>query len=286
MRIVRMSLCALWAVCSCNSKSVQTAQSTSGTEPDAATGTPAFELGIMVEPLDGMSNVGVVVPSVLVFSSGEVVPEPVLKDLVPFVRLETWPEAVVVPSTITTAGGTKDDHRGRIELTPKSALSDRWYAIVIAPGAKGLTPPGVGPTKIQPDGSAIARFRPGSDPRLVSMEICTKDKGVISGRLTFSEPVTAPASGVPIVLTYADGGAPSCSFALPPPPAGTSKSALNPVDVYYFSCASLEMDKALQVQFGTGMNGPSSGVTAFTEAVRVNTLPTSQPACVQWKRDF
>lgn len=128
-------------------------------------------------------------------------------DLSDRVSLRTWPEMEEIPSTLTVATSPSD--MGGVTVTPNAPLSDRWYALRLSAIAAWMVAPAV---HIAPDGSYVARFRTGSDPRVRSV---TFAGGPSKHRLYIevSEPVAGLQSSAQLVRVQSAGAQVACSDA-------------------------------------------------------------------------
>jgi hypothetical protein len=175
----------------------------------------------------------------LVLSSGAVsiVTQTLLSDVAGRVVFQTWPEGDAVPFG-TTLGDGPAAGQMRVTVTPQAALDDRWYLVKL-----GSVPSMVLPEARLEDGSAGTRFRPGSHPRVASIQICRNDAS--SGKLlvTFSEAVTfaGPTEGI---VSLSIAGSPS-----------TCMQYGSQGDTLLFTCGLLAGAETATIAVGAGVSG-------------------------------
>jgi hypothetical protein len=190
--------------------------------------TSELELLVNMEPFDMMTSTAESVPTVSVFAPR---PAIALEALSSRVHLITWPEQVEVDVDKIRVPAEDDRRPSTLHLKPKTKLSDRWYALRVDPLPKPLHHPTYARAKKLADGSAISRFRPGSQPLVAWVELCEK-AGKQTGALIFSERIDPGAS--PETLLTLDKA--DCRF-LPRPVTGVlDKSVDMTTNALRFTC--------------------------------------------------
>jgi hypothetical protein len=253
------------------------------------TGGPSIPLVLSVSPIDGATRVGSAVPlfsmSGLLTKDGTSDPDVV--KLQRDIALVTYPEGANVEGAVVAVKPTTLGMDVNLEFRPTLPLSDRWYALTLHVVPARLRSSYTTPYRKMPDGSLQARFRVGSEPSLLVIDLCSK--GGTEVGIAFSEPVLSPPTGLPISVTYADGSpAPHCDFSLPTLPAGaTSDHPLNPAAAYQALCTDLDPTKVALFALDEGVT-TTAGTSAAKATITVDqpSLPISQPACKRWFRSF
>jgi hypothetical protein len=156
-------------------------------------------------PADGSTAWGGRDITVVVEDPGHLVTEQARADLGEHVFIHTWPDDTAVPVSTENVPGPTDWQWG-IRVTPAVSLDDHWYVV----GASEL--PGRALLKAKlPDGTFGARFRPGSHPRVASLQLCDDPPDGVKVIVTFSEPVSAAGNAADLVSVALDGRSTRCT---------------------------------------------------------------------------
>lgn len=157
---------------------------------------------IRIDPLDGRTNTAGQPLALTITDPGQVVDAAALDALLGAVDLVKWPErtqlafdAVVSPLAATAAT------QRVIQVTPRGPLEDRWYGLMLVVGHLPQTLSYQPPVPSPVTGS---RFRPGSAPRVLLLEVCEGESRL---NVAFSEPISGTPAAASLV-TVAIGGAP------------------------------------------------------------------------------
>jgi len=165
--------------------------------------TPLASATLGFDPGDGSTarSTGVVVLTLA--DPAHIVDEAFLADLAGRIVVETWPEGQAIPFATQAADGAPAQKL--VTVTPQQALDDRWYLTGLA-----SVPRAVLPLARLPDGRVGTRFRPGSHPRVASVQLCPVDATSVKLLLGCSEPVTFARAPEEIVSLSVAGAASSC----------------------------------------------------------------------------
>ena len=189
---------------------------------------PAVRFG----PVDLKTDLGVAIaPELRIDYGGERVDEAVLASLAANTELITWPNAEIIPTTITvvnvplvaarmdqpekgasTARSSEPiDSEAHVRLAPTTPLARGWYALrTRLPRGMEFARHLAGQLDAQE--RFLSRFHVGSNPILTSIEACDKGTERRSIILGYSEPVVASpgqSSGAPLIARQ-DGRPTSC----------------------------------------------------------------------------
>ena len=202
-----------------------------------SSGGPNRTAFVTLSPVDGTTATDGMAIALTLTDPGSVLDPATVERMRSAVVLATWPEKTNVAATVTTmvVGGSTD---ALLRVTPTSALADRWYVLALTD-----LPSGVVPATLLPDGSVAVRFRPASQPRVRTVEICEKEVPGAKLVLTFSEPVTYPPVVSDLVSLSIDGAASPCDVYDAP------------VGGLYLSCAQLTGTSHAAISVGTGIQG-------------------------------
>lgn len=161
------------------------------------------------DPLDRSSNVGADVTPGIALS--DAVESSLTDDAIESgLTIVTWPELAAVSGAVEHAAKTSTSAE-RYFVRPSAPLEDRWYAVRLVLPASGLRP-SVDAYQTT-DGSYVSRFRPGSDPLVARVDLCTKgstEKLAILSSEALADPVDASIASS-LKLTQV-GGTPTCTF--------------------------------------------------------------------------
>lgn len=187
---------------------------------------------VQLEPADQATDVGRTPPTVTVMSGGKL--GPALNAIADRVHLLTWPEGAEQAVTKTLTDATEKTPASIVLQPTSGSLADRWYTLKVDPLPAGVSFAPYGPARRAADGSADARFRPGSDPKVAFVELCEKG-GSVYGAAVFSERLEiGPAPEQ--LLTFAGA---SCSYQPPAPAPAPEKGADTSRNSIAFTCTSL-----------------------------------------------
>jgi hypothetical protein len=202
-------------------------------------GAPLRQTTLQFVPADGSTAQAAGVVDLQLSVSGGV-DQALLTDVAGRLVFQTWPEgdAVAFGSQVSTDAPGVDTVT--IAVTPQAALDDRWYLVKLS-----SVPPAVRPQALLEDGSAGTRFRPGSHPRVASIQICRNDAS--SGKLlvTFSEAVMFYAATESIVSLSFAGSASVCT------------QYGSEADMLLFTCGLPAAAATATVSVGAGVAGAS-----------------------------
>jgi hypothetical protein len=251
---------------------------------------PADDATLLLEPADGTTAVAPDTkappprPALVVSSpSGKPLGNDRLAALSKQLVLVAYPDGTVVDTDVAVTDATDTTLQARIELSPRTALSDRWYAVRLktVPAEAKAHFPTTGPHHALEAGGGEARFRTGSEPRLRQMVLCPKDDGAVSGVVSYSENI-AESSAASFLLTQ---GAAACDFSQPTMP-GTPKTAVTRVD-FQFRCTGIDLKNAFAFDTGKLVKSASgSAVGQETYSVDAASLPRGVDSCAIWRRQF
>jgi len=162
---------------------------------------------LSISPLDGRTNTADQPISVTLNDGGGQVDATGLQALAARISLVTWPERGAVPfdRSITPPLGAAATQRV-ITLTPRGALANRWYAVLLGDLPPPLSYHPIVPGNLQ-EGT---RFRPLSAPRVLLVEVCDIEEPARLN-VAFSEPLAAPASAPDAVAVIIDGAPATCA---------------------------------------------------------------------------
>ena len=190
--------------------------------------TIGYQYGIQFTPPDQTTLWGEQKLRVAI-NSGPALDKTWLRDLATRLSVRTWPEMEDVPSTNTVEAGISSSDNGAISIAPISKLADRWYVLRLSAPPFWLAKPA---THVAPDGSYVARFLTGSQPKVVSV---TFAGGPNKHRLYMglSESVTANQAPTGIVQIRNGGSPVACT--------DVGFAANKPMQSLSFDCPSLSV---------------------------------------------
>lgn len=182
-----------------------------------------------------------------------------LQDLAGRVSLRTWPEMEDVPATSSAVDSP--NWAGVVTIKPTSKLADRWYAVRLSAPPFWIETPSA---HVAPDGSYVARFSLGSEPKVASV---TFAGGASKHRLYIytSEPVSAQTSPAGIVEVRSAGAVVACSDV-----GFTAGKAMNSLS---FDCPTLTAFPD-QISIGAGLSS-ATGVALAPVTIAKSDLTLS-----------
>jgi hypothetical protein len=165
---------------------------------------------VRLEPTDLLSDVAGTVPRIVVSPGGaHSIDERLVRAVAATVRLETWPEGEpVVVEFVAKAERRPEGPLDRWIVAPEAGiqLDDRWYALRAGPLPQGLEWPVVLDAVRLPGGLSMTRFRPGTDPVVRAVRMCSGQDGSNYLIVDVSERVKALSSGAAGVHVAGAGG--------------------------------------------------------------------------------
>jgi len=210
-----------------------------GLAPGDANYTIGYEYQIQFTPADMTTLWGGPKLRVAV-SAGPSLDKTWLQDLATRMSIRTWPELEEVSTSNTVDATISSSEVGAVSIVPSGNLADRWYALRLsAPPFWVATPT----THVAPDGSYVARFRIGSEPKIASV---TFAGGTSKHRLylAISEPVTSKQSPAAILQVQYAGAQVTCT--------DVGFVANQPMQMLSFDCPSLSVFPD-QIAIGVGL---------------------------------
>jgi hypothetical protein len=224
-------------------------------------GGPIRTAVVTLNPADGTTAAAGMDLALVFTDPGSVLDAAAIERVRSAVVLATWPEKAQVPATVT-ATGTGGPAGATIRVTPGGALSDRWYLL-----SASAIPTNVVPSALLADGSVGVRFRPTSQPRVRTLQICDKEGAGAKLLLTFSEPITYTAPTAGLIGLAIDDVTSSCDVYQ------AMEGAL------YLTCAQLTATSHATISVGAGLQG-ASGVPLQPTSFDVNVASlTPQSGC-------
>jgi hypothetical protein len=207
-----------------------------GNADDAGGGNPLPSAQIQFQISDGTTAQGSAPIVMSVYDHGLAVDDALLSDLAGRVALRTWPEDALVGFDVEGAlNGQGGQHV--LRLSPAAALDDRWYiaAFDSLPARVHVS---------TPSGQDGVRFRPGSHPRVASVQFCVVADPTAARKMVvgFSEPVAG-----------ADG---RVSLSVAGQPSTCSQYGVNEAELY-FTCPGLTPTASVTVSVAAGASGVS-----------------------------
>jgi hypothetical protein len=209
-------------------------------------------------------------------------------------RLYEWPEMNEVQFSVTThdvtqthaPSGYKSGEFAYVEITPASALADRWYAITLSSLPSGVTLPRYAQHETLPGGAIGARFSPGSHPTVSAIRVCEKAGGQKVVMTDLSERVTVDANASNLfgmgVASQSAAKAPTCIFDAPVSSGVTSAKFIR------YTCQGLALDSMpMKMSFhrniksaaGRGLELPGKGAGPLEHTLSAATLTDRGDGC-------
>jgi len=201
------------------------------------------------------SDTGNTVPRLAIETFGSSIDAVVLTSLTNALKLVTWPEEQEV-SFIATAqnADVSDPSRGQrayVSGVGSQQLVDRWYALKLLALPVGFSWANNMLHTNSKDGSVASRFRPGSDPVLMSIRLCQKTgQDVVA--LDFSERVRSSIPYANLIQVKSGSTNASCTAVEP--------ASLSEGDTTIFvSCSPLTRSATLSVSVAASALSSLSG---------------------------
>jgi hypothetical protein len=231
-------------------------------------GSPLPFIQIRADLADETTNVGQGPFKVSYYGSGRILDDTTLGQLSARLSLRTWPEGAVV-ATVVTIGPVSPSNNNVpgtsavVEMTPSSALEDRWYSLQFGPAEQGVIA-----SQSFDGGVPGIRLRPGSHPVVRLIDFCQANIPGSKFIVSFSEPVTATSPAD--MFTVTQNGAPLiCRF-----------DAMGPQDLHEF-CSTL-VPGPLTVTLAAGKAQTEGGalLAPGNWSLDTSTLPVVESGCV------
>jgi hypothetical protein len=145
------------------------------------------------------------------------VPTDLVASVAAAVSIVTYPELTPVDTHAEVAQARAQEGapaRATVTLEPTSPLTDRWYAVRLPTMGSNLHMAAFQPHRRMPDGSVVARFRPGSEPVISGVRICGPRSGSYRVLVDTSEQIAATDRLVDSIRLL-QGGRPVACRAVP-----------------------------------------------------------------------
>lgn len=241
-------------------------------------GLPLEKPTISFHPPDLSTSIDAGTAGVQVLSSSTKVTDEQKTALASSLSLRTWPDLAPMPAG-TSITDLPTEHLGYgdhfdVGITPADPMEEGWYFLSLreVPPAYSLWYQHV---IIAPDGSAGVRFRVGSEPLLLGIDVCPKGGDKSRLYFHFSEPITATKAvdGIVTILQSAEtfqgcDGAPYDDYDL------------------YFDCVGLDMAQPLTISVSEGVQSKTgvamkdlTGATTFSYSFTPSSLPEVTTGC-------
>jgi hypothetical protein len=223
---------------------------------------------IRADLADETTNAGQGPFKVSYYGLGRMLDDTTLGQLSARLSLRTWPEGAVV-ATVVTIGPVSPSNNNVpgtsavVEITPSSALEDRWYSLQFGPAEQGVF------TSQSFDGGVPGiRLRPGSHPAVRLIDFCQANAPGSKFIVAFSEPVTAASPADMFTITQ-NGALLTCRF-----------DAMGPQDLHEFCSTLVPGPLTVTLAAGKAQSAGGALLAPGSWSLDTSTLPVVESGCV------